>query len=417
VILNENEIRQAADRCHILAKPRDEHREALWNRMLDVLQQTKDRPSIVQRVRVGTRFIGSTMNTSRGKVFTAVAAALVAAVVLTATFWSRPSSVAYALQQTLEALKDAQLVHMTGTYNLPASASDGEKAVMGTSGRIDFWASRDPEGPDSKDAKMVMTCGQNRFVMGTNGDQTYRYISVNNSVTYTPGKQIMSSPWPGTGLFEVIQKHAKQASILYGGNAQSGQPSILVTASIPSTGQSYWFQLDAQSKLPIHIKQWQNVDRQGPAFIDADVTYSDSIPAGLFDFEPPADANVIHEQRKDPASSCGLPTVGLTPDDASRQVVREYLQAMVEGNWNRAHILYPALSEQEHASHYAGNGHIVEVLEVGQPHKQDGCAIGPVVPCKVRLADGATRDMQLIVEFRTLGDRPCCLIVGTWGKA
>lgn len=415
MIPNEDEIRQAADRRHILAKPRSEHREALWNSMLDVLQQTKDRPSSVRRVRVGTRFIGSTMNTARGKVFAAVAAALVAAVVLTATFWSRPGSVAYAIQQTLDALKDAELVYMSGTYNLPAGAGEAEKAVMGASGRIEFWASRDPNGPDSKDAKMVMTWGQNRFVAGTQGDQTYQYISANNSISYTPGKHLMTSPWPGTGLLEQIQKDGKDVSISYGRDAETGRPCIFVNAST-RTSQSYWFELDAQSKLPIHAKLWQNAGREGPPFIDADVTYSDSIPAGLFDFQPPADAKVIQEQRHEGDGPYGLPTTGLTNDDACRQIVREYLQAMVDGDWARAHTLYPALRKQEHASRYVNNEKVLAVLEVGQPHKQDGCAIGPVVPCKVRLADGAMRDMQLIVEFRTLGDRPCCLIVGTWGK-
>jgi len=52
------------------------------------------------------------------------------------------------------------------------------------------------------------------------------------------------------------------------------------------------------------------------------------------------------------------------------------------------------------------------LVEIGEVYYQEGCSIGPVVPCTIRFEDDTVRDIKMVIKFR----ESSCVIAGTWGR-
>ena len=127
---------------------------------------------------------------------------------------------------------------------------------------------------------------------------------VSNTVHIENHGYVASECWCGSEFLEQL-KAAYNAGILtewevkYGKDPATGRERAYLTFSMPQgppSPRSMWIEFDVESKLPISFKQWENPDWDGPAQVVVEkITYYESLPDELFEFEIPEGAKVIEE--------------------------------------------------------------------------------------------------------------------------
>lgn len=342
------------------------------------------------------------------------AAAAVIAVTVGLYFLLGPipgASVAWALDDTIQALKAVSVVHMVG------SASDSSDGLH----PAELWAV-----PDEK----RLNTGDLRFVMAKPGGNRVVVVKGNTSYDYWPDlKQVrvmqcrmMCWPWP-SGLVERFGD-LKSNTITYGKDPETGRDSAFATGSHEQYDQawSWWVECDLQSKLPVRVKVWSNGLREGlPMFDFSRMTFDEPLPPGVFDFQMPEGVKVVKDvdldtmnRARDPKD--GISVDGLTRDDACRRIVTQYWEALIDTNWTLASKLYPLASAEQLQSQFAANPP-AKILQLGKPLTRNGCGIGPIVPCKIRHQDKSLQVPNLIVHFRKIDGRDSCVIFGLWNES
>jgi hypothetical protein len=310
---------------------------------------------------------------------------------------------AWAIDDTIAALRDMRVVHLSGEGNL------SEKTHVAA----DIWATADENGINSRDVRAVLHMGDMEQVLVVHDGKTHDYKSFTKEVVVYDGKGISLNPWPGSKFFEILKKEGENVEVTYGKDPQTQRDSVYLTASNAKFVKSWRIQFDARTNLPARLTEWKNLHREGlPTFDFTRIVYDEPLPADFFEFRVPEGVKVVQgEKNHDPA---GIRTDGLSRDEACRRVVAEYWQALIDSDWGKAHTLRAILSQDEYRDMYPGNRPIA-VVEVGQPYDQPGCDTGPVVPCRIRFQNGDVSTVKLMVSFRDRDGQKSCVIGGIWG--
>ena len=140
-----------------------------------------------------------------------------------------------------------------------------------------------------------------RIIEWVQENDTYHYEPYKNTVWILRGQKARIGRWLGReSLYRLQQREDVQ--VLYGRDAETNRDRVFVTwCSDPSApvAQSYWFEFDLETKLPVSFKQWDNLYREGkPAFHAQRIIYYEDLPDDLFELEIPEGATII-EKRQD----------------------------------------------------------------------------------------------------------------------
>lgn len=97
-------------------------------------------------------------------------------------------------------------------------------------------------------------------------------------------------------------------------------------------------------------------------------------------------------------------------------IVKDYLQALVDGNWEYLAHLRPICNAENWELKYKLNDNWpIEIIQIDQPVQEDGCKIGPVVSSLVKYSDGQIKNIKLIVKIRDIDGNKSYVIAGTFG--
>lgn len=352
---------------------------------------------------------------------TKLAAAAVILVVALYMFIGNSGSTAWAIEQTIEALKDFGAVHMAGTV------MDEYGAVKGCK----VWIRANKAKTSSKDA--VVHIVDSGVIQWVKDGGTYTYIPQNNTVYYENAVTAGMAPWPGPALFELFAS-SEDTKTIRGTDPATGREQVTLLGSfISSLGpQSYSVKFDVETKLPIEMTQWQNLDRRGAPFFHARrITYYEDLPDSIFTVEYPKNANRVEKELTIPESSVGLlsdpqygiPTEGLSKEQAARLLIRQVYQALINDDYNAFRKLCPAASSwSDEFIRYVVHGknsqqQVVEVVKIGSICKEGHSDLGPIVavPCVVKTRAGTMRQDKVIVQFRNIGGKSSCVFHGPYG--
>jgi len=287
---------------------------------------------------------------------------------------------------------------------------DGEgKAVS-----FEAWARANEEQTASNHLRIESETGAIQVV---SGDQRYQYDPATATVQITEGYGTAISPWPGSDFFESLQKMVLDWNETYGKDPATNRERVFVTCSHPAAPdpRSWWFEFDVESNLPVSIKQWDNMKREGvPSFNVESLTFFESLPDELFDFEVPEGAKVVpalaerNKKLQDPNS--GMLLGDMTEEQASKEITRRYWQAVIEGDWETVAILRPTSTAEEWENKYSGSN-FEEIVEIKEPYQEHG---GTIVPCEIKFEGNVTRKISTSVLFREITGQRSCVIVNTW---
>ena len=327
---------------------------------------------------------------------------------------------AWAIEQTIEALRDYSGVYMAGTVMDEYGAQKG----------CELWMRANKSLTSSKDTIIRV---DNGVVQWVEDGSTYTYIPQNNTVYYENTITAGMSQWPGPVLLELFA-NSENTETIRGINPATGHEQVtLLSSFISALGpQSYSITFDAKTKLPIELIHWNNMDRHGVPFFHArQITYYEDLPDSIFKVEYPANANRVEKELTIPESSVGLlgdpkdgtSAEGLSKQEAAELLLRQVYQAVINEDLDELRKLCPtsAAMSDEFLRYLIQNKdpelRTAEVVEIGPIFKEGYSKIGPIVavPCIVRTRGGTLREDKMIVQFRNIGGKSSCVFHGPYG--
>ena len=358
------------------------------------------------------RRIWRTIMTSRASKLTA--AATIVGVALFALFDSFTQP-AWALEDAIKALKDFHAVHVVGAF---------------PGGTAEVWMRANQARTHSTD---VVVRGSQGAITWTRDGSTYHYEPSQNTVYFEHALTIGATQWLGPELLEMLGA-AENAKVIRGKDPATGRERVLLLCSLIDVhgAQSWAIEFDAASRLPVTVKQWPNLDRNGPPSFDAfRITYYEDLPDNLFEVRIPGDAKHVEKPLQIPDDTVnvlgnpqdGIPAAGMTQQEAAEKAVRTLYRAVIDQdvsqlkkisplcrNWGdeflRKIVLKPDREDR-----------IVEIVEIGPISRTGRSPLGTIaaVPAVVKLKTGKKAQEQMIVQFRQFGDQSSCVVHGPYG--
>jgi outer membrane lipoprotein-sorting protein len=224
-----------------------------------------------------------------------IAAVLVLAAVVGFTLFRHTGNTAWAIEQSIQALDKYRAVLMEGQAAESLWREGGSSALR----PVRTWAVANADQTAIEKYRDEM---DGVHVLTTDGHKTWRYDPQTNRVTIENRPYVGGEYWVGSGFLAQL-KQGRDAGIL----TQWKE----TTAKDPATGrlrvvlQIAWLaarwngprslrlEFDPETKLLVSLKQWENAQWEDPAsIVTQKLTYYESLPDELFEFQIPPGATV-----------------------------------------------------------------------------------------------------------------------------
>jgi hypothetical protein len=325
----------------------------------------------------------------------AIAAVVLLGVVLGVVLFDRSPGPAYAIEQTMGALKSITTIHAVGT-NWDGHRYEAWNKVDPATGEV-VWCCLD-ETPFS-------------YRIASRPDGSCVWDKDGNVVRYS-NQRIVSDDFRYTHIFEQIAEQMgrlgddEHITVQTRKDPATGKPVIVI--HVVTRVQDYRIYVDAETKLPVRILFDRADDMTQDIRSVDEIYYDEPLPAGLFDFEVPPqwyrDWSLIDDPSK------GLAIGARTHEQGAVLTAREYWQAVIDNDWAYADRLRP-VADWKTDYH---KDRPIALIDVGTPRPERGCT-GLVTPCIVRFQDGRLMRVELVINYRPLNGQASCIIVATWG--
>ena len=223
----------------------------------------------------------------------AVAAILVIACVTGVLVFNETSGVAWAIEQSIEAVSQYKAVLV-----------EGSESFLNEDGKLQMrkgksWA---VANEDQTKVEKIRIEVEGVPTIITNGRETWRYDQQTNTVT----KNLpygTAEIWIGSRLLEQLKTFRESGlitkwEVTEGKDSATGKQRIFLSCAWLDKRyngpRSLWLEIDAESNLLVGLKQWENDNWEGPAqYVAEKITYYENLPDELFEFEIPKGATVI----------------------------------------------------------------------------------------------------------------------------
>jgi len=348
-----------------------------------------------------------------------VTVAAVLLIVIVIGLPGRRSQTAWALEQTIEALKAYQGVHIVGTFMANNQPVEG-----------DLWMRGRHQGKVSRDLVLRTATGGLTWVKD---GKTYSFVPEHQTVYRENAVTVGFTHWLGQRMFEVIGT-INDTKLVHGRDPASGKERVTLFASHMDVhgAQSWIFEFDAKTKLPIRMTTWHNLDRSGPpAFHAREIVYYEQLDDSIFDVKLPDQARMVDKPPTIPEQNLGIlanPKAGLpiaqqSQDQAAEQIVRALYAAAIARDTAHFKQLCPLAAQwsdkmvEEIASGKTPEEQPKEIVQMGPVSYRGQTKLGPfvVVPCTIRHQDDSLWQENMIVQFRGSGPNMTGVIHGPYG--
>lgn len=228
----------------------------------------------------------------------AVAALIVVAVLVGLSLFKSTGNVAWAIEQSIEALREYRGLVVEGWDSERSWIEDGSMELRPSKS----WATANA---DQTAVEKYRTEVDGLVTLVTNGSRTWRYYPKTNTVHVENRPYVAGECWIGSSFLEQLAEGRESGLITRWEESTGRDPDTDEERVILSVAweeprwngpRSMRLEFDRQSKLLVGFKQWENADWQGPATHVAEkITYCEALPDDLFEYEIPAGATVIED--------------------------------------------------------------------------------------------------------------------------
>lgn len=354
----------------------------------------------------------------------AAAAIVIAAVVLGVfVFHTSPQS-AYAVSQTIDAIKRIETIYMKGEFY--------------RQGEFECWMRFDGD-PDRPTHVWLGRASQNlckicspEGVFGLNRRTRRIHLASRderNKAWIPKFGSLFKDTLRQSGSSDAIQIDDDNDVLTIGQPGSSCTVQIqdandVITIRIATPQREQEFLIDAHSKLPIRFTTLRDDNpmemMRWPLAVKhlTEIRYNEEPPAGLF--EKPADAVVVENEvdcEVDPDS--GLVADGMTREEACLAIVKQSGRALVDldqGTLCRLNLFYrlypPEVWEQIKKAKAAGQW-VSEVAITGTPYQEGDLWF---VPVEIRIGSGRSETQNAMIKFYELEGKTLCFLIGSKEK-
>jgi outer membrane lipoprotein-sorting protein len=327
----------------------------------------------------------------------AVAAVIIIAVALSITFLDKSVTPAYAIEQTIEAMRNVITVHFF--------ARDWQNRELET------WIKVNPE-TGGNDCHYLNEPERGQISIST-PEITYFYHPKENKVRIVEGQALRSDLRFGRFIEDVLDKIIEpengEVQITKEHDPNTGEEVIILWAK--SSNYEMEAFIDPETNLPIRVNFGKAISGQIIKDI-YEIYYNDPLPEGLFDFKIPEGAEVIREQSLLPKiddPNYGISTDGLSRDEARVRIIEEFWDAIISKGFERAHLLLPVASVEKLQEVLPD---VDELISIGEPFEVPHINFGILTPVRVRFSDGKVLELYQITYFRMIDGKSSCVLAG-----
>jgi len=354
----------------------------------------------------------------------AAAALVIAAVVLGVSIFHTSPQAAYAVGQTIDAIKRIETVYMKGEFY-----RQGEfECWMRFDGNPDrpthVWLGRSGENLCkicSPEGVFGLNRRTRRIHLASRDERGKAWIPKFGSLFKDTLRQAGSS-----GTIQIDDANDVMTIRQAGSSdrVQLSDANDVITIRIATPQREQEFLIDARSKLPIRFttvrddNPMEMMRRTLAVKHLTEIRYNEQPPAGLF--EKPADAVIVDEEvdtMVDPDS--GLPANGMTREEACLAIVKQSGRALVDldqATLRRLNLFYrlypPQIWEQIKKAKEAGQW-VSEVAITGAPYQEADLWY---VPVEVRSGGGKSETQNAMIKFYELEGKTICFVIGSKEK-
>jgi hypothetical protein len=312
-------------------------------------------------------------------------AAVLAVAVLALVFWGRLGAPAYALEQTIEANQQLRSLHIRDFY---AAHSEPKE----------FWLACDETGQIRR-ARWYMPA----WDAPEDGAKVIVWSADTLRIWFQKGAlTTFAHENPPLWLLDLARKSDPRLSVADLKDQQvrgevaldiqeptdKAQP-IVVTATYPpqsrSPGRRTLLRIDQATKLVTRMEGF--VLANGQYVFDYREEFSDynvPIDPALFDLETTVPANVRRVDG-DAMENAGLPQDSLSDDEIATEVVRQFFEAMIAGDYEKAGQLYSATPAGK-IKQFWGQTRFLRIVSIDKPTPHPDPKVGGLrVPCKIEI--------------------------------
>lgn len=336
--------------------------------------------------------------------------AAIAAILIFMVYWLTLSdngvSQAYAIEQTLEAIKTVTSVHF--------------KAELYKQGNIECWMLFDESHSEPTHVCLYMPGFPIRKIDSPKG--LFAYNAATNRYRVNLRDERKADWYPDfANFFKQSLESAKNnetITVTEAFDADLKKEVFIVT--IDEGDRTCQYVIDSETKLPVRftttgstdLMKWmrKTIAVKNISFIE----YNLPEPEDLF--EIPETAEKVTEEidvRVIPGD--GMEVGQLSPEQACKKVVEEFVGAVAELDFEKAKKLYfplmvpppEKIAMMKLAKAAAGGDPLIEILEIGNPHQE---GVYWIVPCKVRELGGNIKNDPVRVRFFEFDTIRYCII-------
>lgn len=328
------------------------------------------------------------------------------------------STPAWALEQTIEAMKDYKGAYLTGLC----------PGQTGSLVNFELWIRINDVDLSTKNILVKTNDG---IIRWTRNNSTYTYIPAENKVYFENAVTIGFSHFLGPEFFELMSS-LKNAETHYGFDPATGRNYAILSGSITDIQRSKSLQVefDVETKLVTRLKQWENLPQPTLTFDTTQIRYFEQLPDSTFEVSIPTEAKYVEVPLAIPEANLeilskaqyGISAEGLTKEQAGRAIIEKLYNAVIEGDLECIRNLAPvteAWTDEflKKILNIGTDSAIVEVLEIGPISKESTSPVGPVViiPVTTRRKDGTVLRADFIIQFRNIDGKASCVIHGPYG--
>jgi hypothetical protein len=334
------------------------------------------------------------------------AACVLLVIICSVVFLDRSATPAYAVTETIEALKRVATVHIIG------KDPDGGKA--------ENWVKLNPETGDVE--SMCFDYVDRGEIWISTPTKSYIYYKNKKMVVLKNGPNVNSILNPYKIAEQVVQfasRFGSKVTTKEEYDKELNKNVIVYSVKSPLAGLE--FLIDPDTRLPIRGGYTKMLFKNNEMMKYADeIYYNVPLPEKIFEFEMPEgvfgfDMEKRNELSLDPAY--GILTGGCTQKEACEKIIRANIQAQIDKDVKAMRKLNAAvdattLTDEDLLKRVDNDGNPkVELLSVGQPSIEKDTGLIKI-SSKIKLKDGSLKDATHYIQFREIDGTQSCVITG-----
>jgi hypothetical protein len=294
----------------------------------------------------------------RLSVAAAMVTALAATVLLCLPLFSSPNS-AYALEQTVQANN-----HVT-SYHARLSPS--------LSGMSDVWVQLNADGtplraridyPKTEDGAKVVICSEGKTAIWFKDKKGYTVVPEAKALDRVVAMQKICDPRLAFERLEARKKAGKVKIETESPANENGFLKLTVTPTDAPDRQLEVYEVNPTTKLAERVTYYGR--RRGGQWKEVKLIeyfdYNKPIDPKVFDLDLPKDVVKVDEIKRPP----GLVKGNLTNEQIAAKVAREFLEALIAKDYDKAGLLYGGFPAEKIKASF-GRLNVSRIVEVGPP--------------------------------------------------